>query len=51
MTPRGLVILNEMEPYFNNGFIVVLASGLYIVNGFMLPSFRIWHEGRGVVTS
>jgi Na+-transporting NADH:ubiquinone oxidoreductase subunit NqrD len=45
ITPLGLRILNEVD-FFNNGFIVVLASTLYFVIGFMLPSFRIWHEGR-----
>jgi hypothetical protein len=29
-------------------FIVVLTSMLYFINGFMLPSYRIWHEGRDV---
>jgi hypothetical protein len=47
ITPRGLIKLNEVEPFFNNGFIV-LASALYIVNGSMLPSFRIWHTGRDI---
>jgi hypothetical protein len=50
MTPHGLIKLNEVEPFLNNGFIV-LASALYVVNGSMLPSFRIWHEEETLVTS
>jgi hypothetical protein len=29
-------------------FIVVLTSTRYFLNGFMLPSYRIWYEGRDV---
>jgi hypothetical protein len=46
--PSWFSNINWGGTFLNNGFIIVLASVLYFVHGFMLPSFRLWHEGRDV---
>ena len=33
---------------FNYSFILVVAFALYFDDGFLLPSFILWHKGRGV---